>query len=73
MNPEDSSRDQFLEEPEYHGDANSKEDQALSFRVYGSCLDNSLESLGFSVEYCKKDFPDLGILNTELFYCRLSK
>ena len=71
--PADPSKDKFLEEPEYHGDANSKEGQTLSFRVYGKDLDKFLESLGFSVEYCKKDFPEIGIMDTELFYCKLFK
>jgi O-antigen biosynthesis protein len=71
--PSDPSKDQFLLEKEYHGDANSPENRSLSYRVYGTNLDRYLERLGFTVEYSKKDFPETAIMNTELFYCKLSK
>ncbi len=71
--PLDPSKDQFLMHKEYHGDANSSDHKALSFRAYGTELDTYLRSLGFTVEYSKSDFPETAILNTELFFCRLSK
>jgi O-antigen biosynthesis protein len=71
--PLDSSKDQFLMEKEYHGDVNSPERKSLSYRTYGTNLDNYLEKLGFTVEYTKSDFQETAIMNTELFYCRLSK
>ena len=73
VDPEDPSKDIFLTEKEYHGDPNAKGGRALSYRAYGTDLDRTLEELGFSLEYEMKDFEDSGILNTELFYCRLSK
>jgi SAM-dependent methyltransferase len=71
--PSDPGKDEFLTEKEYHGDANSEEGRALSYRSYGTDLDEKLAELGFEVEYCKRDFPELAIMNTELFFCRLSK
>lgn len=73
VDPSDPTKDQFLTEREYHGDANSEDNRTLSYRSYGTQLDEFLHKLGFSVEYCKQDFPNLGIMNTELFYCKLSK
>lgn len=73
VDPAKPSEDQFLMEPEYHGDSNSASGKALSYRAYGTELDEYLRSLGFEVDYCKKDFPEIGVMNTELFYCRLSK
>ncbi|MEW6336938.1 MAG: class I SAM-dependent methyltransferase [Acidobacteriota bacterium] len=68
--PDDPDRDRFLTEPEYHGDANSEDGRgALSYRSYGTELDEQLAGLGLSVEYTKADWPAAGILNTELFYC----
>jgi len=71
--PLDPSKDQFILEKEYHGDANSPEHKSLSYRVYGTNLDKYLERLGFTVEYNRSDFPEMAIMNTELFYCKLSK
>jgi len=73
VDPSDPTKDQFLTEKEYHGDANSEDSRTLSYRSYGTHLDEFLHTLGFSVEYCKPDFPNVGIMNTELFYCKLSK
>lgn len=73
VDPEDPSKDLDLTEREYHGDANSPEGRALSYRSFGTDLDEELRSLGFDVEYTKEDFPALGILNTELFFCRLRR
>jgi O-antigen biosynthesis protein len=68
--PDDPSQDRFLTEPEYHGDANSADGKALSYRSYGTGIDGFLGALGFDVEYTKEDVPANAILNTELFYCR---
>ena len=69
--PEDSSKDVHLLEPEYHGDTNSEEGEGvLSYRVYGRDLDSYLDNLGFDVEYCKDEEPQSGILNTELYFCK---
>ena len=43
---------------------------ALSYRSFGTDIDEDLNALGFDVEYTKRDMPELGIMNTELFYCR---
>ncbi|HEY2796846.1 MAG TPA: polysaccharide pyruvyl transferase family protein [Thermoanaerobaculia bacterium] len=71
VDPDDPSRDRHLMEPEYHGNANSEDGRALAYRAYGIDLDERLRELGFSVEYTKQDFPENGIRNTELFFCRL--
>jgi hypothetical protein len=71
VDPDDPSSDKYLTEKEYHGDANSEEGRALSYRSYGTDLDDGLAALGFAVDYTKDDFPEQGIRNTELFYCRL--
>jgi 2-polyprenyl-3-methyl-5-hydroxy-6-metoxy-1,4-benzoquinol methylase/GT2 family glycosyltransferase len=73
IDPDDPAKDIFLTEKEYHGDANSKDGRALSYRSYGTDLDETLRRLGFSVDYSKTDIPLTGIMNTELFFCRLSK
>jgi SAM-dependent methyltransferase len=69
--PLDPSKDEFVMEKEYHGDA--KPGRPLSYRAYGTDLDKYLVSLGFTVAYSKQNFPNMGIMNTELFFCRLSK
>ncbi|MEP6993690.1 MAG: polysaccharide pyruvyl transferase family protein [Acidobacteriota bacterium] len=71
VDPADPSRDRHLMEPEYHGNANAEDGRALAYRAYGIDLDETLRGLGFSVEYTKQDFPENGIRNTELFFCRL--
>ncbi|HYR75271.1 MAG TPA: glycosyltransferase [Pyrinomonadaceae bacterium] len=71
--PEDPAKDVFITEKEYHGDANSEDGRALSYRSYGTDIDETLRALGFDVDYCKTDFPELGIMNTELFFCRLRR
>lgn len=73
VDPGDPEKDEYVLEKEYHGDANSEDHQALSYRSYGTEIDEILSEMGFSVEYCNEDFPENGIINTELFYCRLSK
>ena len=67
----DPSRDEDVLPREYHGDANSEEGRALAYRSFGIDLDEKLRRLGFDVEYTKRDDPELGILNTELFFCRV--
>ena len=69
--PADPAKDEYVLEKEYHGDTNDPENAALSFRVYGTELDETLERLGFDVDFTRQDFPETGILNTELFYCRV--
>ncbi len=71
VDPADPARDEFLLEPEYHGDANSPENRALAYRLYGLDLDDELRRLGFAVDYTCADDPGSGIVNTELFYCRV--
>lgn len=68
---EDSSKDVHLLEPEYHGDTNSDDNSGvLAYRTYGRDIETTLVNLGFEVEYFKENIERLGILNTELFYCR---
>lgn len=69
--PADPTQDQLLLEPEYHGDANAKGGAVLTYRAYGTDLDEELAALGFTVDYSKENLPELGIMNTELFYCRV--
>jgi GT2 family glycosyltransferase/glycosyltransferase involved in cell wall biosynthesis/SAM-dependent methyltransferase len=72
--PDDPTRDVHLLEPEYHGDTNSDEGGGvLAYRTYGRDLETFLVGLGFTVEYDRKDDESLGIMNTELFYCRKGK
>lgn len=69
--PADPSKDVHLLEPEYHGDTNSDGDGGvLAYRTYGRDIEGYLTKLGFEVDYCREDMADLGILNTELYYCR---
>jgi GT2 family glycosyltransferase/glycosyltransferase involved in cell wall biosynthesis/SAM-dependent methyltransferase len=68
--PGDPSRDEFRTEPEYHSDANSGEGGALSYRIYGTDLDDRLRALAFDVRYFRQDAADRGIADTELFLCR---
>jgi len=42
----------------------------LTYLTYGKELGAFLTGLGFEVEYGRKDYESLGIMNTELFYCR---
>jgi SAM-dependent methyltransferase len=71
IDPQNSKNDIHLLEPEYHGDTNSESGSGvLSYRVYGKDLDIFLEQLGFDVHYSKEDLPNLGIMSTELYYCR---
>jgi SAM-dependent methyltransferase len=72
VDPADPSRDEFLLEPEYHGDANSPGNRALAYRLYGRDLDTDLDQLGFDVEYTREEDPRCGIFKTELFYCRVA-
>jgi SAM-dependent methyltransferase len=69
--PDDPDKDEYVLEKEYHGDTNDPENAALSYRVYGTEIDETLAQLGFKVDYTKEDLPEQGIMNTELFYCRV--
>jgi SAM-dependent methyltransferase len=73
IDPLDPAKDQFLMEREYHGDSSSRHHKTLSYRSYGTDLDSYLKRLGFIVEYSNKDFVEMAIINTELFFCSLSK
>ncbi|MBV5328974.1 MAG: methyltransferase domain-containing protein, partial [Chlorobium sp.] len=69
----DPSKDLYLLEPEYHGDTNSDEGSGvLAYRTYGKDLEVILKNVGFEVEYFRDDIAEIGILNTELYYCRKS-
>lgn len=69
--PDDSTKDVHLLEPEYHGDANAVEDgMVLAYRAYGKDMELFLTKLGFEVEYSCDNIERLGILDTELYYCR---
>ena len=69
--PSNPSRDQFLTEKEFHDDPNVVGKKSLVYRIYGIDLDKKLEELGFEVQYECQDINELGILNTELFFCKL--
>jgi SAM-dependent methyltransferase len=66
---EDSSKDENLVEPVYHGDPNSG-DAAVVYQVFGLEIDDELKALSFVVEYTAEKFLHQGILGTELFLCR---
>ena len=72
VDPADPSRDVDVLPREHHGDANAEDGRALAYRSFGADLDEKLARLGFEVAYTKRDYPELGILNTELFSCRVS-
>jgi hypothetical protein len=72
VDPADPSRDVDVLPREYHGDANAEDGRALAYRSFGTDLDGKLRGLGFEVEYTKRDFPENGILNTELFFCTVA-
>ncbi len=71
VDPADPSRDVDVLPREYHGDANSEDGRALAYRSFGIDLDGKLERMGFEVAYTRRDFPENGIRNTELFFCRV--
>ena len=71
--PADPDRDEVLGEPQYHGDANSPSGRVLTYRGFGLDLDRRLERLGFAVTYEREDRPELGLLDTELFFCELAE
>jgi SAM-dependent methyltransferase len=69
--PDDPSKDVHLLEPEYHGDTNSDEGGGvLAYRTYGKELEAFLTGLGFEVGYEREDIQSIGVMNTELFYCK---
>jgi SAM-dependent methyltransferase len=68
--PDDPSRDEYVTEPEYHGDANAADGRgALSYRSYGTVIDEDLAALGFDVTYTFEQEDVHAIRNCELFYC----
>ena len=71
IEPNDATKDDFILEPEYHGDVNADQNKgALSYRVYGKSLIKELNRIGFKVDYLNNDILINGIKNTELFYCK---
>ena len=69
--PGDPAKDIHLLEPEYHGDTNSPEGTGvLAYRAYGRDLEVFLAEIGFEVIYEREDYKSLGIMNTELYFCR---
>jgi hypothetical protein len=42
----------------------------LSYRVFGTSIDQELEAVGLSVEYELLERPEVGVSQTELFFCR---
>jgi O-antigen biosynthesis protein len=73
VDPDDPSKDLDLAEREYHRDTDAADGRALSYRSYGTDIDETLAALGFDVDYCSRDFPESGIMDTELFYCRKTR
>ena len=71
IDPADPSQDQYLADKEYRGEVNASDGRVLRYRSYGTELDKKLQHLGFNVTYTQRNQPELGIMNTELFYCRL--
>lgn len=72
--PEDPSKDVHLLEPEYHGDTNNEDGGGvLAYRTYGKDLETNLTKMGFEVDYSKEDRANLGIMNTELYYCKKTR
>jgi SAM-dependent methyltransferase len=72
-NPQDPTQDQFLLDKEFHDDPNIVGERSLTYRIYGTDLDTKLMDLGFVVQYEWQNIAELGILETELFYCTLQK
>ena len=69
VDPDDPEKD-IIHQLEYHGDHNNPEGRTLTYRSYGSCLDDELQGLGFEVQFEMFNIPESGIMQTELFYCR---
>ena len=58
---------------DYHEDGNAPGGRVAVYREYGLQLLYELKALGFTVNLFMTDHPELGIFNTELFYCRVEK
>src|SRR5436305_8629672 len=58
---------------DFHEDGNAPGGRVAVYREYGLQLLYELEALGFTVNLYMTDHPELGIFNTELFYCRAGK
>lgn len=58
---------------DYHEDGNAPGGRVAVYREYGLQLLYELEALGFTVNLFMTDHPELGIFDTELFYCRAGK
>ena len=48
-------------------------DEHGRYRIYGRELDDALAALGFSVEYSMEGHPEIGVMDSELFFCRLTR
>ncbi len=68
----DSSKDEHLVEPVYHGDPNSG-GGALVYQVFGLDIEDELKELSFDTSYTDEKFIDVGIVGTELFVCKKNK
>lgn len=71
--PEDAASDEMVLPAEYHGSANPEEGPVISFRVFGTKLDDELSELGFDVNYQCVPMPEKAIFDTELFFCRKTR
>ncbi|MCJ7439408.1 MAG: class I SAM-dependent methyltransferase [Acidimicrobiia bacterium] len=70
--PENPGADEIIGVPEYHRSPGAEEGgSVLSYRVYGTEIDDHLAALGFAVDYSCSPRPEHGVIDTELFYCRL--
>ena len=58
---------------DFHEDGNAPGGRVAVYREYGLQLLYELEALGFTANLYMTDHPELGIFNTELFYCRAGK
>jgi len=70
--PHDPLRDIVLR-ADYHEDGNAPGGRVAVYREYGLDIVYELEALGFTVNLYMTDHPELGIFDTELFYCRAGK
>lgn len=65
----DPATDENLVDPVYHGDPNSG-DGVIVYQVFGLDIDDELKKLCFDVDYTDQAFLELGIVGTELFFCK---
>lgn len=70
--PYNPATDVVVEEA-YHDDGNAEAGRVAVYREYGLQLLDDLKALGFTANLYITDHPELGIFNTELFYCRVEE